>query len=81
MNSSGVYTLTAIDYDLNGGKNDLAQNQTVPVDTDKDGKYDQYNVIDDRHISLLGGTGDGKIYGNEDTVYLVAGLDTVSVDN
>ena len=81
VNSSGVYTLTAIDYDLNGGKNDLAQNQTVPVDTDKDGKYDQYNVIDDRHISLLGGTGDGKIYGNEDTVYLVAGLDTVSVDN
>ena len=80
VNSSGVYTLTAINYDLNGGKNDLAQNQTVPVDTDKDGKYDQYNVIDDRHISLLGGTGDGKIYGNEDTVYLVAGLDTVTVE-
>ena len=75
VNSNDVYTLTAIDSDLDGRKNSLAQNQTI-ADMDKD----EWDVIDDRHISLLGGGTDGKIYGNEDTVYLVAGLDTVSVD-
>ena len=80
VNSNDVYTLTEIDANLNSGKNDLAQNQTVAT-MEAPGVPGVYDTIDDRHISLLGGTGDGKIYGNEDTVYLVADLDTVSVED
>ena len=68
-NSSDVYTLTAIASELN--KNvELAQNRTTKA---------QVKEINDRHISLLGGGNDGKVYGNEKTVYLLADLDVVTV--
>ena len=65
-----VYTLTAVPNTLGNGK--VAQNRTSKADVAK---------IDDRHISLLGGGNDGKVYGNEKSVYLVADLDTVKVGN
>ena len=68
-NSSDVYTLTAIAPNLSNDAT-LAQNRVTKAEVDK---------IDDRHISLVGGSGE-RIYGTEDTVYLVAGLDTVTVD-
>ena len=69
-NNSDVYTLTAIASELN--KNvELAQNRT---------SKDQVKEINDRHISLLGGGNDGKVYGNEKTVYLLADLDVVRLE-
>ena len=68
-NSSDVYTLTAIAPELSG-KIELAQNRTTKA---------QVSEINDRHISLFGGNDDGKVYGNEKTVYLLADLDTVTV--
>ena len=70
-NNSDVYTLTAIASELD--KNvELAQNRT---------SKDQVKEINDRHISLLGGGNDGKVYGNEKTVYLLADLDVVRLEN
>ena len=68
-NSSDVYTLTAIAPDLSNNAT-LAQNRVTKAEVSK---------IDDRHISLVGSLNE-RIYGTEDTVYLVAGLDTVTVD-
>ena len=68
VNNSGVYTLDLVAFDLDKD-NDVAQHRTTKVETEK---------IDERHISLVG-AGDERIYGTEDTVYLVAGLDTVRV--
>ena len=68
-NSSDVYTLTAIASALSKDVT-LAQNHVTKAQVDK---------IDDRHISLVGSLNE-RIYGTEDTVYLVAGLDTVTVD-
>ena len=68
VNNSGVYTLDLVAFDLDKD-NDVAQHRTTKVETEK---------IDERHISLVGAS-DERIYGTEDTVYLVAGLDTVRV--
>ena len=74
--TNDVYTLTKIDSDLKANDASVAQNRT-PKTTSDGVKYD---VINDRHISLLGGGTDGKVYGNENTVYLLADLDVVNVD-
>ena len=68
-NNSDVYTLTAIASELNTNV-ELAQNRTTKA---------QVSEINDRHISLFGGNDDGKVYGNEKTVYLLADLDVVTV--
>ena len=68
-NNSDVYTLTAIASELDTNV-ELAQNRTTKA---------QVKEINDRHISLLGGGNDGKVYGNEKTVYLLADLDVVTV--
>ena len=70
VNNSGVYTLDLVAFDLDTANDvDVAQHRTTKVETEK---------IDERHISLVGAS-DERIYGTEDTVYLVAGLDTVRV--
>ena len=69
VNSNDVYTLTAIASNL-GTNVDLAQHRVPKADASE---------INDRHISLVGSNNE-RIYGNEDTVYLVAGLDTVTAD-
>ena len=68
--TNDVYTLTAIPAELSGDAT-LAQNRTTKA---------QVSEINDRHISLYGGNDDGKVYGNEETVYLLADLDVVTVD-
>ena len=68
VNNSGVYTLTAIQDDLSNNAT-VAQNNDISTDT-----------IDERHISLLT-KNNNRVYGNEDTVYLVAGMDIVNVED
>lgn len=69
VNSSNVYTLGTVASKLDVDKgDDVAQHHTTKAEVGK---------IDDRHISLNGGTGDGKIYGNDDSIYLIAELDSI----
>ena len=80
VSSSGVYTLTkvaetaVIDVD---GADDAAQRHNTEGDFDKDSSGDY--VIDSKHISMKGNGADARIYGNDDTIYLLAELDKVSV--
>ena len=67
MNSSDVYTLTAVTYDRAADSKDAAQSWT---------KASEVAEINDKHISL--NSKDGKIYGNDDSVYLLAELDKVN---
>ena len=67
--TNDVYTLSAVPTSLTGGAS-VAQNRTPKANVGE---------INDRHISLLGGGTDGKVYGNEKTAYLVADLDVVKV--
>ena len=66
VNSSDVYTLSEIDDELNSNKQ--AQSWTAK---------NEVSEINDKHISL-NTTNDGKIYGNDDSVYLLAELDVVN---
>ena len=66
VNSSDVYTLSEIDDKLNSNKQ--AQSWTAK---------NKVSEINDKHISL-NTTNDGKIYGNDDSVYLLAELDVVN---
>ena len=68
VNNSDVYTLTAIQTDLSNDADTAQNNDTTTT------------IIDDRNISLLT-KNNNRVYGNEDTVYLVAGMDTVTVGN
>ena len=72
VDKDGVYTLkevkATIDTD-NGVK--VAQTH----DTDYMDK-----TIDHKHVSLLGGTGYSRVYGNDDTVYIVPELSAVATD-
>ena len=74
VNSNDVYTLSTvqnaltIQVDSKNVTDDVAQHRTNGSDNPK---------IDDKHISLNGGGKDGKIYGNDDSIYLVADLDVV----
>ena len=71
--TNDVYTLTAITKNMILGTDSVAQDRTTKVEASE---------INDRHISLIG-TIDGKdsrVYGNEDSVYMLADLDTVTVD-
>ncbi len=67
VNSSDVYTLTAVTYDRATDSKDAAQSWT---------KASEVAEINDKHISL--NSKDGKIYGNDDSVYLLAELDKVN---
>ena len=70
--TNDVYTLTTIVDDMKMGTDSVAQDRTTKL---------EMGEINDRHISLIG-TIDGKdsrVYGNEDSVYLLADLDVVSV--
>ena len=67
VNSSDVYTLTAVTYDRAADSKDAAQSWT---------KASEVAEINDKHISL--NSKDGKIYGNDDSVYLLAELDKVN---
>ena len=67
VNSSEVYTLTAVTDDRTVGSKDDAQSWT---------KASEVGEINDKHISL--NSKDGKIYGNDDSVYLLAELDKVN---
>ena len=64
VNSSNVYTLSTIPTKIT---KDVAQSHT---------SYAEKSTIDDRNISLE--SKDGKIYGNDDSVYLLAELDVVT---
>ena len=69
VNSSNVYTLTKV-ADALSADDDVAQHRTYQGKVSK---------IDSTHIWLNGDDRDGKIYGNDDTVYLIAEMDTVKV--
>ena len=69
-NSSDVYTLTAVTYDRAADSKDAAQSWT---------NASEVAEINDKHISL--NSKDGKIYGNDDSVYLLAELDKVNKGN
>ena len=75
--SSDVYTLKAIDYGKIGVKNDIGQ---YHHNATRDGGTLKDNVIDNRHISLKGADSGvySKVYGTDDTVYLLAELDKVT---
>ena len=66
VNSSDVYTLSEIDDELNSNKQ--AQSWTAK---------NEVSEINDKHISL-NTSNNGKIYGNDDSVYLLAELDVVN---
>ena len=71
--SSDVYTLTLVE-DKNAiidvkGASDVAQAQTTDSTVSE---------INDTHISLLGIGDDARVYGNDDSVYLLANLDKVT---
>ena len=71
VNSNNVYTLGTVASKLDVDKgDDVAQHHTTASEVAE---------INDRHISLNGGSGDGKIYGNDDSIYLIAELDTIIV--
>ena len=78
--SSDVYTLKAIDYGKIGAKNDIGQ---YHHNATRDGGTLKDNVIDNRHISLKGADSGvySKVYGTDDTVYLLAELDKVTTGN
>ena len=71
-NSSDVYTLSAIPVDMKIATDSVGQYQTLKSDVPE---------INDRHLSLKAEVNDvvSNVYGNEDTVYLIAELDTVTV--
>ena len=71
--TSDVYTLTAITENMDLGTDSVAQDRTTKVEAPE---------INDRHISLIGQIEgkDSRIYGNENSVYMLADLDTVTVD-
>ena len=71
--TSDVYTLTAITENMDLGTDSVAQDRTTKVEASE---------INDRHISLIGQIEgkDSRIYGNENSVYMLADLDTVTVD-
>ena len=73
-NSSDVYTLTAITDNMKVGTNSVGQYQTKETTPGM--------VIDDRNISLKAQINNivSNVYGNEDSVYLIAELDTVTVN-
>ena len=79
--SSGVYTLKAIDYGTISEKNDIGQYHHNATRTS--GSELDDNVIDYRHISLKGADSGvySKVYGTDDTVYLLAELDKVTTSN
>src|SRR5699024_3476191 len=72
-NNSDVYTLTAITDNMNTATDSVGQYRTIETASDM--------VIDDRNISLKAQINGNKsnVYGNEDSVYLIAELDTVTV--
>ena len=65
----GVYTLTAVAGTI-AGKDKVAQSHDVAS-----------TIIDKKNISLDGGTGYAKVYGNNATVYLTAELKHIEADN
>ena len=69
-----VYTLYAVNGTtaiLNGEENgDVAQKWTNATGENK--------YIDSKHITLMGVSSDTRVYGDDDTVYLLADLDKVS---
>ena len=75
VSNSDVYTLTKV-------------NDSNPVLSDDDDKYDigqkwsnaseANKKIDAKHISLQGIDTDTRVYGNEDTIYLLGALDKVT---
>ena len=76
VNSSDVYTLKPVGNDITD-KIDLAQSQhsaTGSSSTLTD------NLIDSKHISL-NSKNDGRVYGNDDSIYLLADLDKVTKGN
>ena len=75
VNSSDVYTLKEITYG-NVGTNDVGQ---YHHNATRSGSDLTDNVIDHRHISLKGADNGAysKVYGTDDTVYLLAELDKV----
>ena len=70
-NSSDVYTLSAITMDMDTATDSVGQYQTLKSDVPE---------INDRHLSLKAEVNNrlSNVYGNEDTVYLIAELDTVT---
>ena len=74
--SSDVYTLTAIDSAaiLSNGKDDEVSQKWSNASADN-------KTIDAKHISLMGAGTDTRVYGNENTVYLLADLDKVTKDS
>ena len=73
-----VYTLTAVNsttpiLTAEDGEGDVAQKWTNAT---SDNKY-----IDSKHITLMGVGTDTRVYGDDDTVYLLADLDKVRNDN
>ena len=72
VNKDGVYTLKEVNY--NGGS----------MGTDKAGQWHDASYsgkdIDDKHVSLKSAAGSNYVYGNDDTVYIVAELDAVTSD-
>ena len=68
VNSSNVYTLTAIPYELDDDDPDVAQSWTAK---------NQVGEINSKNISLYS-SNDGRIYGNDDSVYMLAELDKVT---
>ena len=72
-NSSDVYTLKPVGNDIDKDV-DLAQSQHNAT---RSGSTLTDNVIDSKHISLKSEK-DGKVYGNDDSIYLLADLDKVT---
>ena len=67
VNNQDVYTLTEVDGDI--GNDDVAQNHDT-VRTE----------IDRSHISLTGAGNPARVYGNDETVYLVAETEMINSD-
>ena len=72
VSNSGVYTLDLVNETvaLTGQKTEtIAQKHNTEGDVSK---------IDDKHISMKGIGADARVYGNDNTVYLLAELDKVT---
>ena len=73
VDNNDVYSLTPV-----------AESAIIGKDADSVAQYrtasNNVGEINDKHISLLGNGDDKRVYGNEDTVYLLAELDKVTTD-
>ncbi len=80
VNSWCTYTVDKDDvYTLKEVKATIDTDSGVKVAQTHDTDY-MDKTIDHKHVSLLGGTGYSRVYGNDDTVYIVPELSAVASD-